>query len=61
MSRGKTDLRWASIAIEEDKLPSNGAVTSEFVTFNRAGEFEFACHYRNHNRAKVPIAPFAVM
>lgn len=48
MPRGETDLRQALVAIEEDNLPPNAAVTSEVVTFDRAGKFEFACHYRNH-------------
>jgi uncharacterized cupredoxin-like copper-binding protein len=57
MPRGETDLRQALIAIEEDNLPPNAAVTSEVMTFDRAGEFEFACHYRNHYEKgmKTPI------
>jgi uncharacterized cupredoxin-like copper-binding protein len=59
MPRGETDLRQALVAIEEDNLPPNAAVTSEVVTFDRAGEFEFACHYRNHYQ-KGMKTPFTV-
>jgi len=57
MPKGETDLRKALVSIEEDQLPPNTVVVSDVVTFEQAGEYEFACHYRNHYEKgmKTPI------
>ena len=48
MPKGETDLRKAIMAIEEDNLQPNQVAVTPVVTFDQAGEYEFACHFRNH-------------
>lgn len=55
MPKGETDTRQALIEVEEDDLPPNSVVVRE-LTFSEAGEFELACHYRNHYEKGMKLA-----
>lgn len=50
--------RMALLAIEEDELPAGATVEADF-TFNRAGEYEFACHLPGHYEAGM-VLPIVV-
>ena len=55
MPKGETDDRKALVSVEEDDLLPNSVVVRE-LTFSQAGEFELACHYRNHYEKGMKLA-----